>query len=117
MRKVALFFCLIQSLSLYAQEDNCEFEADAQKNFDKGWKLHQSAQSEKELLKAAEKYELVLQYNPYCEEIYLMLSNVYNEAGGYNIQHYTTARKRIDELLRFSSNTDNILKAKELLQE
>lgn len=85
------FICIIiftiVSLSLYAQEENCDFGSQAQNYIDKGTKLIGLSYAGKtELLNAAKEFEQALKYNPKCEDIYLTLAEIYTKIGNSGIR-------------------------------
>ena len=84
---ICIIIFTIVSLSLYAQEENCDFGFEAQNHIDKGRELiGLSYAGETELLKAANEFEQALKYNPKCEDIYLTLAEIYTKMGNSGIR-------------------------------
>jgi len=92
MNKFTYFlFLIILSLPLYAQKSNCEFSVKAQNHIRKGTELVESVESRIEqystsydieiLLNAATELEQALKYNPKCEDILLILAEIYFRVG------------------------------------
>ena len=84
---ICIIIFTIVSLSLYAQEEDCDFGFQALNHINKGRELiGLSYAGETELLKAAKEFEQALKYNPKCEDIYLTLAEIYTKMGNNGIK-------------------------------
>jgi len=117
-RIICIIVFTIVSLSLYAQEENCDFGFQAQNHIDKGRELiGLSYAGETELLKAANEFEQALKYNPKCEDIYLTLAEIYTKMGNSGIREIQYCWDVSQCKERWQSVKSNFSKAKSYLRK